>query len=138
MRAAQSSSMSTKRLARSRSWAEVVSHDAARNGCNVLRPRPGYLCILIEFHDTAIRRFLEWMPNNDASLVVLDLDRAWPFFAAVISPSQIARQDILRPLQPLKADDCRCSCFGLTTFDAAPGKRVGLVSRGRGLRPHSV
>ena len=47
------------------------------------------------------------MPNNGPGLVVLDLDRARPFLAGVVGPSQIARQDILRPLEPLKADD-RC------------------------------
>ena len=74
------------------------------------------------------------MPNDGAGLVVLDLDCARPFLAAVVSPSQIAGQDILWPLKPLKADDRGCGCFGVSAFDATPCKRVNLLSRGRGLR----
>src|SRR6266498_1283723 len=74
------------------------------------------------------------MPNDGAGLVVLDLDRARPFLAAVVCPSQIAGQDIFWPLEPLKADDRGCGCFGLPAFDAAPGKRVNMLSRGGGLR----
>lgn len=99
------------------------------------QPRKDRLCIFIEFHDPAICCFLKRMPNNGPGLVVLDLDRARPFLAGVVGPSQIARQDILRPLEPLKADDrCRAS-LRLPAFDATPSKSVDLLSRGCGLRP---
>ena len=96
--------------------------------------RKDRLRFLIELHNPANRLFFERMPNDRAGLVMFDLDSAWPFLAAAIGPSQIAGQDIFRPLKPLKANDRRRSCFRLPAFDAAPGKRIDLLSRGRRLR----
>src|SRR5262249_17428303 len=73
------------------------------------------------------------MPNDGTRLVMFDFDRARPFLAAVVCPSQIACQDILWPLEPLKADDRGGGSFGLSAFDATPGKSVNLLSCGRGL-----
>src|SRR5262245_3935780 len=95
------------------------------------QPRKDRLGILIEFHDSGTGPFLQRMPNNSTGLVVFDLDRIRPFLAAVVSPSQIAGQDVLWPLKPLKADHRGCGGFGLSAVNAAPGKLVNLLSRGR-------
>src|SRR5262245_11446660 len=73
------------------------------------------------------------MPNNRASLVVFDLNGVRPFLAAVVCPAQIACQDVLWPLEPLKANDRRCACFRLPAFNTAPGERIDLFSCSRSL-----
>ena len=70
------------------------------------------------------------MPNDGAGLVVLDLDCARPFLAAVVCPSQIAGQDILWPLKPLKADYRSGPDLGDPALNASPGKLIGLIPSG--------
>src|SRR5215467_13194131 len=102
---------------------DATAREACKNG----------LGVFIELYNPDFGLLFERMPDHRARLVMFDLDRARPFLAAVVCPSQIACQDILWPLKPLKADDRGCGCFGLSAFDATPGKSVNLLSRGRGL-----
>ena len=87
------------------------------------------LCIFIKFSGSELGLFFERMPDHYPGFMVLNFDRARPFFVAVVGPSQIAGQNVFWALEPFKADDRGGSSFGLAMLDAAPSECINLLAR---------
>src|SRR5262249_56031503 len=97
---------------------DATAREACKNG----------LGVFIELYNPDFGLLFERMPDHRARLVMFDLDRARPFLAAVVCPSQIACQNILRSLEPLKADDRACASFRFPPSNPTPAKTHTLLS----------
>src|SRR5665809_23058 len=71
------------------------------------------------------------MPNELAGLVVLDVDRIRTCWWPIPRPGRQPSLDVLRPLQPLEADQGSCTKVWVPHFLESLGKRIGLLARCR-------
>src|SRR4029077_16663307 len=98
--------------------------------------REHVLRLTIEFDCALFCGFLQRMPHNGACLVVRDFDGFGRLLTAIVWPGQIARQDVLGPLEELKADH-RSGCrLGIPLVNGTPSKPVDLLARRGGLGFH--
>ena len=78
----------------------------------------------IEQHVLTGDQVLKGVGDPAAGFVMLDQNRNWGLGASVVSPAHVARQDVLRTLEPFKADDSSGGCFREPGGYSAPGERV--------------